>query len=215
MSLYKSLVFLSCLAVPAVTYAKKHKNATQPVEIVKSNMHVSQYPTFERYFLGFKLCEQLGLKKYSTVQIKDADLDVLKMKYGSNASPSFNECFNEIKVPCDNKKIILHICSSYQDPILSLSDYDRYCANDYVILTKNCKLHNNVKKMRSLLCCSLLLDSNTLIDVYIYKIFGCDAIYLYTSHATPIVVIIDENGNISHILDNVKSEQQIFDILKI
>lgn len=59
--------------------------------------------------------------------------------------------------------------------------------------------------------CTLISDANKNIDIYVSKMFGCDARYYVTSHPTRIAILIDETGYIVGILDDVQNE---YDVLK-
>ena len=126
-------------------------------------------------------------------------------------------------------------CSYHE---LSLQDYNKYKENNIVVLKKDCsfstakdlqaKYKNNSSLPFWMLCLrggqvnftypiltTLITNTNKKIDLYVSSYLGCDAKYYSMTHSHPIAILIDEQGYIISILDDVKSEQDVFKALGI
>ncbi|MCX5923916.1 MAG: hypothetical protein NTZ68_00620 [Candidatus Dependentiae bacterium] len=188
MSALLSLGAVSMNEVQALSKQVKssQKNPTK-VEIVKPGTNISTHPDFKRYFLGL--------------------LDGKKMA----------------------QKKVLFIDSSSK--VISPEDMDKYKAHNIEVKRQDCstKMPNlkisksflgalftsELRITKPFLCCSLASDLNKKIDIYSYKIIGCDKRFYFTSHPNRIAVLIDEKGNIISILDNVKNEEDVFKAFSI
>ena len=235
----KNLTFLTIniIAWTSTTITPKFTaEDTSRVEVIKSNRNLSKYHNF----FAVELFKKPGTVLTSTIKLQDTpeNISQAKSKYGiENFSNN-----NFIITPIDNTKRIVLYISPLQNHALSVKDYDRYLSNNIVVLGRSCELNSPLKNhtkghknsktsvgafirwisgskknpyTKPYKFCSLLSDNNTLIDIYVYKHFGCDGKHYFTSHPTPIAVLIDEKGNILQILDNVQSEEDIFNAFGI
>lgn len=176
----------------------------QSVELIKSKTNLAMYPNFNNEFWYRSLPEYQGKK-------------IVHYLYTTN-------------------KIVWHkghATSKWfidKHP-LSSEDASRYQKNNIVVRLADCELDGaNVQEqegslLRSFLyhtfgfgdvplwtwhAYSLCADNNTIINIFISKTFGCDARFYATPHKGRIAILVDEEGFIVSILDNVASEDEIF-----
>lgn len=120
-----------------------------------------------------------------------------------------------------------------EEHLTSLEDAAIYKRNNVVVWKKNCefKTMHNLKKIEggfwrglgSILTgaiwknrpvanreCYFISDDNKKIDLWASQVFMSDLTFYYTSHKGRIAILIDEKGYIVSILDDVKSERDIF-----
>ncbi len=176
------------------------------LEIVKSQTHILKYPTFEGFVANFK-------KWGYPVAI-------------NGQKPEYHEYKSE--------KIVLYLYPGYQNyHDLTLKDYSKYKENNIAVLKQDCNfstakdLQAKYKNNSSLpfwmlylrggqvtftypIGITLITNTNKKIDFYVSSYLGCDAKYYSMTYLHPIAILIDENGYIVSILDDVKSEQAVF-----
>ena len=188
------------VVVPTPTLCKKSKKAPK-VEIVKSHTHVSESPKFRKFsslFIDFGSKENSGKKMV---------------------------CY-----------LYTHTTPWPYDHVLSPEDAALYKKNNIIVKKDDCELGVKEKHWISKallipliplllvgmringltdLYFSLLSDAGKKIDIYESMPVLSDSRFYSTPHKNRIAVLIDENGYIVSILDNVKSEDDIFKAFNI
>lgn len=183
-------VMLASLTVaPQATMCKK--SATQAIEVVKPHTNISANHDFHYHILN-----------------------------------------NYDNTPFKGKKIVVYMYPSCNNAwykhTLSAADADTYEKNNIVVKKRDCDFitSDQLKKTKTKiswwniffgkrqyctrLCFSLQSDTHKKIDIYITRTAFCDAKWYSTTHKGRIALLIDEEGNIVSILDNVTSEKDIF-----
>lgn len=189
------------VATPMLTECKSKK--VNPIEIVRPHTHLSEYSSDDARGL---LCN-LRFNEECRV-IHDVIHTTKRMViylYPMNAETVFIDEMHTI----------------------SLQDNAIYNKNNITLSKRDCTFEtvDQLKKLKpraSLLMFfgkdrwygnksfSLISDTNKIIDIYVSRTFGCDGKYLSSSHEGRIAILIDEKGYIVSILDDVKSEKDIF-----
>ncbi len=135
---------------------------------------------------------------------------------------------------CGQGKRVLYVypwSDHYNTHVLSPEDAALYKKNNIAVSKQDCSLVtiDQLKELKPsffkfMRCCwggarvktyawkafSLISDANKKIEIYGSRFYGNDMTFYLTSHVDRIALLIDEKGAIVSILDNVKSEKDIF-----
>ena len=185
-SLSLSLIFTSLIIIfPADTLCKKQKTP----EIIKSHSNISSSSCLS-YIHDIVHIRNITGKKIVNYFYLDKDAD----RYS-------------------------------REHLLSPEDAAIYEKNNMIAIKTPCELGAKVKVQKANVAkvllglgnssftwhaFTLISDTRKKIDIYISRIFGCDAKFYATPYKGRIAILIDEEGYIVSILDDIKSEDDIY-----
>lgn len=196
----KTIIF-AVSTIATFAECKKNKPA---LAIIKPHTYISQYTGEGAYLLDNTIEKLLQEKDYKPTKrviylyprIND---EVYKAKL-HKISPEDELIYKQNNITV--KKIDCSVTS--KENLKKLKPYFSW----WDILTKrySARGHKAFK---------LISHNFNTIDVYITKIFMCDATFFATDHKGRIAILIDEDGRIVSILDDVKNEKEIFEAFGI
>ena len=177
------------------------------IEVIDSNNNISAYPDFD--FHINQMHHRGGINDEGQKRV-------------INIYPA--QRFSKLEENYDRAAMYMTV-NHY---ILSATDSDIYKENDIALYNKDC-IHMTPDEIQNekttihwwnrfignpwwtTLCLSLVSNTNKKIDIYVTKnlVDRCMTSYV-TTNTGRIAILIDEKGKIISILDDVKSEKEIF-----
>ncbi len=179
---------------------------TPKINTIKPNTHISQYSIFD--CIPSSNTQKKVLYLYPEFEIKNQDAKTYM--YASNGHQVI--CWGGSTGRITNNHL------------LKEDDYKKYKDSNIIMVKRDiAHIKPRYKQAKgSLLNYSIMSDRNKKINVYKKKApsrFSSNSCAIstnyFTVHPIRIAILIDEHGNIVHILDNVKSEQDIFKAFNI